>query len=254
VLTVSVTPPELGLFQAYVRITANPGIPSRLSIYVHGNAIGFKVSSPSSVDFGVLAPGALAQHIVTITALIALSDLEVYTGGEDFSIHASASTCTATLAADASCVVTVDFRAATVGWKDGLVGFKAGGDAGQIVVVKFTANVSAASDLAIEPQAPPTYACVFQQTSPPVVFTVTNLSDAASGTIRSAIVGDDYAGDFAISHTDCTTLAPRAACTISVVCNPGMSASAATRHEILSVTDGNTHLAVPLTGEVSFGS
>jgi hypothetical protein len=55
-----------------------------------------------------------------------------------------------------------------------------------------------------------------------------------------------------IAATDCTVLAPQATCTISVVCSPPMSASAATRHAILSVTDGNTHLAVPLTAEVTF--
>ena len=122
---------------------------------------------------------------------------------------------------------------------------------GYLAVVSFTANVSNASDLAIEPNTPQSFVARFEETTPPIVFTVTNLGDTASGTITATIVGD-YSWDFAISATDCTTLAPQATCTLSVVCSPGMSASSATRHVILSVTDGNTHLAVPLSAELSF--
>jgi len=249
--TISVTPSKLGLLQAFVRITADPGAQSRLTIYVVGWAIGFEVTSPSSLDLGDLAPGVSVKHSITVTALIALSDLTVRTSGEDLSVDASATTCTATLAQGASCVVTVEFLASTVGWKRDYVGINAGGDSGQIVSIQLTANVSKSSDLAVEPRTPPTYACVIEQTSPPVVFTVTNLGDTPSGTITSAIVGES-ARDFAISDTDCTSLTPQATCTVSVVCSPPMSATTATRHAILSVTDGNTHLSVPLDGEVSF--
>jgi hypothetical protein len=254
-LTISVTPPELGLFDGFVRITADPGTKGTsspyLSIYVVGWAIGFEVSSPSAVDLGNLAPGVPVKHIITITALITLSDLELWTGGEDVSIDSSASTCTATLAVGASCVVTVNFNASTVGWKRDMVGIRAGGDYGQIANVELTANVTKSSDLAIEPKTPQSFVGVFEKSSSPVVFTVTNLSNTTSGTIVSAIVGES-ARDFKISETDCTILAPHTTCTVSVVCSPPMSASAATRHAILSVTDGNTHLSVPLSAEVTF--
>jgi hypothetical protein len=255
VLTIQVTPAKLGLFQAFERIAANPGTvepnSSYLSIYVVGWAIGFQVSPPSSIDLGDVAPGVSVMRSFTVTALIDLSDLKVSTGGTDLSIDASASTCTATLAKGASCVVTVEFLAATVGWKRASVGMRAGGDTGQLVAIEMTANVSKANDLAIDPKAPPTYACTFGQTSSPVVLTVVNLGSTTSGTIASVIVGES-ARDFKIAATDCTTLAPQATCTVSVVCSPPMSASAATRHAILSVTDGNAHLAVPLTAEVTF--
>lgn len=182
--------------------------------------------------------------------MVPLSDLEVWTVGEDLSIDASASTRTATLAGGDSCVVTVDRVADAVGWKEAMVGIRTGGSLGPMTSVAIAANVSKASDLAIESEAPPSYACVFEQTSAPVVFTVTNLSDTPSAAIASAIVGES-ARDFAISDTDCTTLAPLGTCTVSVVCSPPMSASAASRHAVLSVTDGNTHLSVPLSAEVS---
>jgi len=120
-----------------------------------------------------------------------------------------------------------------------------------VVTVGFTANISNASDLTIDPNAPQSFVAVFMETTPPIVFTVANVSDTASGPVTSSIVGD-YSWDFAISDTDCTTLAPHATGSISVVCSPGMSASSAPREVILSVTDGNTHLAVPLTTTISF--
>lgn len=251
VLTIAVTPGALGLVQRSVRISAEPGTQPHLSIYVVGNAIGFEMSPPASVDFGVLATGVLRQHVVTVTALIALSDLEVRGGGEEVSINPSSTTCASTLAAGASCVVTVDFLATTVGWKEGSLSIRAGGDMGQFARVVFTANVSNGGGLDIEPKKPPTYACVFEKTSPPVVFTVTNVGTSTSGTISSKLQGE-FARDYAISDSNCSVLAPQATCSISVVCRPPMSASAAAREAILSVTDGDTHLSVPLNGNVSF--
>jgi hypothetical protein len=254
-LTISVTPSELGLFDEFVRITADPGTKdaysSYLPFFVVGRAIGFEVSSPPTVDFGDLAPGVSAKHTLTITALITLSDLKSWTVGEDLSIDSSASTCTATLAAGASCVVTVNFNAATIGWKSDMVGIRAGGDYGQIASVDFVANVTRSSDLAIEPKTFQSFVGVFEQSSPPVVFTVTNLRNTSSGTIVPSIVGE-FARDFRITSTDCKILAPHTTCTVSVVLHALMSQSAATRVAVLSVTDGNTHLSVPLSAKVSF--
>jgi hypothetical protein len=252
VLTIKATPTALGLFQAFVRVTANPGAPDSgsLSIHVVGWAIGFEVSPSASIDLGDVAPGVSIQRDFRVTALIDLVDLKVVAGGEDLAIE-PISTCTAVLSKGASCLVNVEFVARSLGWKRVGLGFRAGGDLGQFVSVEFTANVSKASDLSIAPKAPPTYTCIIEKTSAPVVFTVTNVSAAPSGQIIATIVGES-ASDFRIASTDCSTLAPNATCAVSVVCSPPMSASAAIRHAILSVTDGNTQLSVPLTAEVTF--
>lgn len=257
VLTIRVTPPMLGLFDAFVYVSADPGTePHGLPIYVVGWAVGFAVSSPTRIELGDLAPGAEVKRSITLTATSPLSDLRVWTAGSDLSLDTAATTCTATLAQGASCVVAATFVASTLGWKRDIIGASAGGDFGQIVNIEITANVTRASDLAIVPKDPPHFACVFQQTSPPVVFTVTNLSDTASGPIDATVVAADSdgvgAGDLAISRSDCTVLAPHASCTLSVVCAPAMSASSETREAVLSVGDGNSHLAVPLTGDVSY--
>jgi hypothetical protein len=251
-LTINVSPSALGLFQAFVRITASPGAPSTspLSISIVGRAIGFEVQLSLSMELGNLAPAVSVERSITITSFIALSDLEVWTAGDDISIVPSASTCTATLADHASCVVTVEFMASDIGWKRDILGIKAGGDYGQVVNLEITANVSKASDLAVLPSTPQSFVCVFEQTSPAVVFAVTNLASTRSGTIATTIAGED-AGDFLVSRTNCAILAPQASCTVEVVCSPPMSASSATRHAVLSVTDGNTHLAVPLSAEVT---
>ena len=198
-----------------------------------------------------MPPGVPIEHSITVTALIPISDLTVWTVGEELSVNASATTCTETLAAGASCVVAVQFLASNVGWKSGMVGIRAGGDMGHIEAMDITANVTNASDLGIEPEAPLPFVAHFEETTPPVVFTVSNLSDTTSSAITASIVGES-ASDFAITDTDCSTLAPGETCTVSVVCSPPMSASAATRRAVLSVSDGNTHLSVPLSAEVSF--
>jgi hypothetical protein len=250
-LTISVTPPELGLFDAFVRITAEPGTDPYLSIYVVGRASGFELSPPAILELGNVLPGVPIQHSITVTATTAIADLEVWTVGDEVSIDASATTCTETLAAGASCVVTVEFLSPDIGWKSTMVGIRAGGDLGQMAAVDISANVTSANDLAAEPENPPPFMAYFEETTDPVVFTVTNVGGSVSGTITSAVIGE-WATDYAISETDCTTLAPQGTCTVSVVCSPQMSASAAPRDAVLSITDGNTHLAIPLTAEVSF--
>lgn len=114
-----------------------------------------------------------------------------------------------------------------------------------------TATISKANELAIAPKTPQAYSCTYGKTSPAVAFIVTNLASINSGTITATLVGND-ARDFAIAEGDCTTLAPQATCKVQVVCKPTMSASADTRHAVLSVTDGQTLLAVPLSAEVTF--
>lgn len=253
-LTVTVTPTMLGLLESFVQISADPGTrgngSSHISLLVVGWVVGFEVSSPTSIDLGTLAAGTRVQRSMTVSALIDLSDLTVKASGDSLSIDTTASTCTATLAKGASCVVVLGFNAPTVGWKEGALGFRAGGDLGQNVIIRVTANVSNANDLAVAPKAPAPFVCVFEKASPPVVFTITNVGSVPSGTVVATLTSGAVR-DFRISDSNCTTLAPQATCTVSVVCAPPMSASAETRKAILSITDGNTHLAVPVSGEVT---
>lgn len=250
-LTIRVTPPELGLFDTFVRLTADPGTDPRLSIYVVGRASGFEVAPPSVLDFGDVPPDVPLQHSITVTATIALSDLEMWVAGNDVSIDAATTTCTDSLAAGDSCVVTMEFLAPDVGWASGFVGIRAGGSMGDMSTVSFTANVTSANDLAVAPENPPPFIAYYEETTDPVVFTVTNVGDAASGPIVAAVVGES-GSEYAISDSDCTTLAPQETCTVSVVCSPPMSAAVGTRDAILSITDGSTHVAIPLSAQVRF--
>ncbi len=253
--TITVTPPELGLFQTFVRITAEPGTErfgaSRLSLHVVGRASGFEVSPPAHLDLGDVAPNVAVPHTFTITATTAISDLELWTVGDELSIDESVTTCTSSLAAGASCTVGVQFMASTLGWKEGMIGVRAGGSSGEMSAVTFTANVTSASYLVVEPAVPPTFVAFFEETTDPIDFTVTNTGDGASGAITATLVGEASA-DFAILDSDCESLASQVSCTVSVVCSPPMSASAALREAVLSISDGTSHVAVPLTAEVTF--
>ncbi len=250
-LTIGVTPPDLGLYENFVRITAAPGADPYLSIYVVGRASGFEISPPAILELGNVPPGVPIQHSIVVTATVPISELDVWTVGDELSLDAAATTCTETLAAGASCVVTVQLLSPDVGWSDVMVGIRAGGDLGQMAAVGITANVTSADDLAVEPENPPPFVAYFDETSEPVVFTVTNVGDTTSGTITSTVVGE-WGSDYAISDTDCTTLAPQETCTVSVVCSPPMSAAGGARDAVLSITDGTTHAAIPVTANVTF--
>jgi hypothetical protein len=105
---------------------------------------GLFAATPSSIDLGTLPVGAAAAPVtVTITALSALSDLTVATTGGELTID-TASTCTTSLAASASCAVVVKYLAATTGNKSEAVVISAGGARGKTVIVAITANVVAA--------------------------------------------------------------------------------------------------------------
>jgi hypothetical protein len=254
VLTISVTPTVLGLFQAFVHIAADPGTSHTgspyLSIYIVGRAVGFEVSGPSTFDLGDVAPGVTIKRSAVVTALVPLSDLEVRTSG-DVSLDAATTTCTASLAQGASCVVDIAFASDSVGWKRGMCGIRAGGDYGQMASIEITANVSKAHDLAIDPKTRVSFVCPVEKTSPPAIFTITNMGSTTSGNITASISGTSER-DFRVAETDCTVLAPGATCTVSVVCSPPMTASSDTRNATLSITDGSTNLSVPLSGEVIF--
>ena len=250
-LTLSVTPPDLGLFDTFVHITADPGTDPYLSIYVVGRASGFEVSPPAVLELGDVPPDVPIQHSITITASTPISDLEIWLVGDEVTIDASATTCTGTLDPGESCVVTVQFLASELGWKEEMVGIRAGGSSGQMAFVDITANVTSANDLAVDPENPPPFVAYFEETTDPVVFTVTNVGDGPTGTITAAVVGE-WGSIYAISDTDCTSLAPLATCSVSVVCSPPMSASADPRDAVLSITDGNTHVAIPVTAHVTF--
>lgn len=253
--TINVTPNHLGLLTAFVRVEADPGTQdqtsSYLSIRVQGWGSAFDISPPSNPELGDVPTDTAFDHQLTVTALIAISDLEVWTVGEEFSIDAEGSTCTESLAAGSSCVLNVRFLSPTLGWKEGMVGIRAGGSMGYMQGVSITANVTNGSDLTIAPQDPPTFAAPVDGVSEPVVFTVTNQGETTTGQIESTFIGDS-ANDFQIIESDCTTLEPGDACTISVVCDPMMSASAAAIEARLSVSDGNSQVSVPLVAIMSF--
>ena len=134
---------------------------------------------------------------------------------------------------------TVEFLPLDVGWKEGAIRVKAGDYPSQMKVVLFTANATRANDLAVQPEVPPPFEADFEETTEPIVFTVTNIGASPSGTITSVVVGE-WETKYTITDTTCMVLAPAETCTISVVCSPPMSAAGGARDAILSVTDGTT--------------
>jgi hypothetical protein len=205
--------------------------------------------TPTSLTFAATPVGSTtAAQLVTIknsgTATLNLTS-ETITGTNATSFIKSATTCAATLAAGASCTVSVEFKPAAAG--------------------TLTASLSIADNAAGSPQAVP---LTGTGTAPAVTLTPTSLTFAAtpvgsttaaqlvtiknSGTATLNLTSETIAGtnatSFIKSATTCAaTLAASASCTVSVEFKP---AAAGTLTASLSIADNaaGSPQAVPLTG------
>ena len=249
-LTIKVTSTAAGAFSGTVSISANPGTiaPTVVAVTASIACEGVFSAYPSVIDLGNLFVGIPApKQTITVTTPCALSDLGVTQSGPDISVDKAASTCTAALAAGASCTVVVNFIAASAGSKsDGIV-ISAGGAGGKVVSVPITAVAQNTAKLVISPSAA-AFAAAIGTTSSPIVFGVANAGDVATGALSVAMTGAN-AADFTMTST-CMILAPLAACTVSVAWKP-VALSATAANATLTVADlgvGASTVSVALTG------
>jgi hypothetical protein len=249
-LTISVTPAVAGAFGGTVTITANPGALTPLIISVVAIVAGGSFSvSPASIDLGEIQRGVpVPKQTITVFTSGAISGLTIGMTGEDVSIDRSATTCSATLAAGASCIVVVNFTAVTTGSKsDGII-ISTGG---KIVTVPITANAQNSGSLLVSPSTTQSFAVMMGQASPAITFTVENLGDIGLGDIAVKVTGSN-ASDFTASDS-CSPLPMRGVCVFSVVFNPSLDSAAATRYANLVVTDTRDiagTAAIPLIGNL----
>jgi hypothetical protein len=248
-LAITATPPVLGAFNGSVSISANPGAVTPILISVTGTAVApgqFSVT-PTSIPLGNVALNTPSKQVVTVTALVDLTDLAASLNGADLTKDAS-STCTASLTKGATCTVVVNFTATSSGSKNDSIVISAGGANGKIVTVQITADALAPAKLVTAPNTQQTFATTVNKPSSAITFYVSNSGDVATGAINVAFTGankDDFA-----ATTTCTLLAPLPdSCTVSVVFTP--KAVNANETAALTVTDstaGGSSATVALVG------
>ena len=190
--------------------------------------------------------GTIAQGRVSVTALTALTDLvcSVSLDGNVVPEPTLDGTCTATLAAGASCVVGFEFTSTTEGLtlSDRVVC-----RAGDITKTTFiAATVARPARLVISPPTATTVATV--GSSADIVFTVANGGGVSSGPLTAAITPANP--EFAIAATTCVPgIAPLGTCTVTVVFKP---TTAGTKTATLVVTESSTPTTATSAAIVGF--
>jgi len=251
-LSIMVTPTAIGVFTGAISISASPGALTPLLATVIATVTtggGLFSVHPSAIDLSSVQVGVRAPpQTITVTASTAISDLVVGVSGVEISIDRTASTCTAALAAGASCIVVVDFTAMSTGAKSDSVIIGAGGTNGKVVSVPITAADLAAARLVMAPSGTQSFVANVGRPSSAIPFGLANAGDVATGAISIAVTGPD-AADF-VATSDCLILAPLSGCTIEVVWTP-VAARATAETATLTATDtgpGASSVSVALVG------
>lgn len=248
-ITITTTSTAPAPFTGTVWIAANPGAITPLQVFVIGTeGLGLFFLSPGAIELGAVEVGVPApKQVITVTAGISLTDLTVASSGPDVTIDWVATTCTTTLAANASCTVVVDFVAAATGSRSDAIVISAGGAAGRMVTVPITAVVQTRAGFSINPNTA-VFTATAGLTSSAITFAVVNGSNIATGLLNVSITGANAANFNATSN--CLVLAPLSACTISVTYTPStVITTADTANLVVSDTSvGGYVVTVPLTG------
>ena len=243
--TISVTfkPTATDMRNAALSLTDNDsGSPQQVSLSGTGTAVKL---SPSSLSFGTVAIGVTsAAKTVTLTnvgtSLLTITSIGITgTNAGDF---VQTHTCSSSLAASASCTISIMFKPTASGSRSAALSVtdNAAGSP-QTVLLSGTGTTAKLSPASLS------FGTVaIGVTSAAKTVTLTNVG-TTSLTITSVGITGTNAGDFAQIHSCGSSLASSASCTISVTFKPTASG---TRSATLSVTDNasGSPQSVPLSG------
>jgi hypothetical protein len=236
--TISVTFSPTTAGAASGTLTVAAGITVTLS----GN--GRTPGSFSATSAGLPATVPVNQSVplsVTVTATAAVTGLTCATSGASLTVDpvAANTTCTGTMAANATCVYGFIFRSTTGGVKSESIVCSVAG-VSRTVAVSTTVVTPAA--LAITPN-PGSFTAPVGSTSVVITFNVANSGGSPSGSLATTLGGTD-ANQFIITDNKCVVpLAALGICPIQVVFSP---TSAGNKTATITVTD-STPGSLPTT-------
>jgi subtilase family serine protease len=241
-VSVEFKPTAAGALTAALSIADNAtGSPQTVTLSGTGAAAAAVTLSPTSLAFASTTVGVTtAAQVVTVknsgTAALTLTS-ETLTGTNSSSFLISANTCTTSLAAAASCTVSVEFKPTAAGALTAALSIADNATGSpQTVTLSGTGAAAAAPAITLTPTSIAFPATVTASTSPAQVVTVTNTGTAAA-TISSIALGGTNSTSFVEIGTCGTSLAAGASCSVYVAFKP---ASAAALTGTLSVTDNAT--------------
>jgi hypothetical protein len=163
--------------------------------------------------------------------------------GAGFSISTTGKTCTASVAAGASCVLPVEYNPSAVGSNTGSLTLTTNGGSSPVIPLTGTA----ASDVTVTPTTL-AFGTITHATTKVLNVTVSNVGKIASLTVKTAVSGTG-AAEFTVLTTGNTCgsgVAPGKTCTLPVQFDP--AAAAAYSATLTVTTNGGQNPTVSLTG------
>lgn len=208
--------------------------------------------SPSSITWASVAvgnAGGLKTTTLTNSSSGAIDISSIgFTGTEagDFAIYQQ--TCGSTLAASASCTVTILFKPTASGTRTATLDFTdSAGNSPQQVAVSGLGTGGPSGSVTLAPTSLSFGSVATGSSSSAQTITITN-GTSASVTLSNAVISGTDASDFAVSATNCgSTLAASASCTASIVFKPIASGALSANWSITS-SSSSTPLTVALSG------
>jgi Bacterial Ig-like domain/Abnormal spindle-like microcephaly-assoc'd, ASPM-SPD-2-Hydin len=215
VMSATYSPATAGLSSADLTITDDSGS-SPHTVSLSGSSVGVLSVPATSVSFGQLRVGSSASRSVTITntGVAALPAPSLSATGAGFS--ASAGTCTASLAPNASCSVAATMQPTAVEPLSGVLTVSSGGATKQVSL-----GGTGALGVALVDQSALHFAdTVSGSVSSGSAATVTN-TGAVPLLVANATLTGTGAGDFTLSQGTCGGfLEPRSSCVLAVQFSP----------------------------------
>jgi hypothetical protein len=204
-----------------------------------GVAPGALTFSPAQLAFGSVVEGSSATLSTSVMngggTVVQLSGISA---SGDYSVSANA--CGTSLAAGASCTISVTFTPSTAGVRSGVLSV-AGNFPSSPAAAALSGTGLAPGALALSPTSIQFGSVIDGQSSSPQSATVSN-----AGGALIPVPSPTITGDYKIASNGCgATLAAGSACTISIVFSPSATGD---RPGTLSVTGASTTVALDGTG------
>jgi uncharacterized repeat protein (TIGR01451 family) len=240
-ISVTFTPASAASFAATLSVADNAtGSPQTVTLSGTGTAAAAPATSlsPTSLTFSAASGSTSAAQVVTLkntgTAALTISGITI--AGTNPTDFAQTNTCGSSLAANASCSISVTFTPASAASFAAMLSIADNATGSpQTVTLSGTGTAAAAPVTSLSPTSL-TFSAVSGSTSTAQTVTLKN-----TGTAALAISGITIAGtnptDFAQTNTCGNSLAANASCSISVTFTP---ASAASFAAMLSIADNAT--------------
>ena len=252
-LTVTFTPTVTGAVTGSISVASNAlASPSSITLQGSGTAAAAPAAtlSPMALSFGSVNAGVTSTvQTLTLsntgTAALAISGITI--GGANPSDFAETNNCGTSLAADASCTISVTFTpasaasfTATVSVADNATGSP------QTATLNGTGTTPPAPIATLSPTTVSFGNVVTGASASAQTLTLSNMGNAALA-ITGITLGGTNASDFAETNTCGETLAAGATCTISVTFTPSSIASFAATVSVADNAAGSPQTA-SLTG------